>query len=288
MYAKIFSQIFDSTLADNWQHRHVFEDLLKLSDQRGYVDMTPESIIARTRLPADMVMEALKALMLPDPRSRSKEEGGRRIVLIDSDRPWGWRIVNYLHYRGIKNEFDRTGYMRNYMRDKRSLDSVKPQSNNVKLSPSASASVQEEKESEEKPKSKPMIQHPTPESLARYGRIKDALHAAMRRKPNQTWDYAELSFLHEINQREGVEDELKELLAFQKKEGRYFPNSITALLSGWSSTLDRSRQPEDTNGKHQQNSPSRINGNTGTLNKPSAEKAARYTAIARRGIDSQV
>lgn len=284
MYAKVFSQIFDSTLADNWQHRHVFEDLLKLADQRGFVDMTPESIIARTRLPKEMVMDALQALMQPDPRSRSKEENGRRIVLIDPDRPWGWRIVNYLHYRGIKTEFDRTEYMRNYMRERRSLDSVKLQSNNVKLSPSASASVPKEKESEEKPE-KPMS--PTPESTARYERLRLALHQAMRRKPNQHWDYAEMSLLCEINKREGVEEELAELLAFQKRAGRFFPHSLYALLSRWSETLDQSRQPHEPNGTNRNNG-QQVNGNTGTLNKPSAEKAARYAAIARRGLDKPV
>lgn len=138
MFAKVFAQIFDSSIADNWKHRHVFEDLLKLADRHGIVDMTPEAICARTRLPREMVDEALEALSNPDPRSRSKEENGRRIVLIDPERSWGWRIVNYLKYREMRTEFDRTAYMRDYMRDYRALNSVKPQSNNVKLTASVS------------------------------------------------------------------------------------------------------------------------------------------------------
>lgn len=140
MFAKVFCQIFDSSIADNWKHRHVFQDLLILADRYGIVDMTPEAICARTRLPREMVDEAIAALSSPDPRSRSREEEGRRIVPIDPERPWGWRIVNYLKYREMRTEFDRTGYMRDYMRNYRQLNSVKPQSNGVKLSASASSS----------------------------------------------------------------------------------------------------------------------------------------------------
>ena len=35
LYAKVFAQIFDSSLADDWQVRHVFIDLLILADRHG-------------------------------------------------------------------------------------------------------------------------------------------------------------------------------------------------------------------------------------------------------------
>jgi hypothetical protein len=40
MFAKIFTQIFDSSIAEDYQTRHVFEDLLKLCDINGVVDIT--------------------------------------------------------------------------------------------------------------------------------------------------------------------------------------------------------------------------------------------------------
>ena len=107
MFAKVFAQIFDSSIADNWQVRHVFEDLLKLADINGVVDMTHEAIARRTNVPLDVVTKAIQDLEQPDPKSRSKAEEGRRIVHLDKHRNWGWVIVNYQQYRQIASEEQR-------------------------------------------------------------------------------------------------------------------------------------------------------------------------------------
>lgn len=98
MFAKVFTQIFDSSIADDWQVRHVFEDLLKLSTPQGIVDITPEAIARRTRVPLKVVKRAIVELEKPDPRSRSPECQGRRIIRLDDHRDWGWKIVNFRRY----------------------------------------------------------------------------------------------------------------------------------------------------------------------------------------------
>jgi len=123
VYAKIFTQIYDSSIADDWQVRVVFEDLLILANPDGEVDMTPESISARTRIPLEIIKRALHILQQPDPKSRTPDQEGRRLVLLNSHRDWGWLIVNYEKYRSIKREFDRRSYMRKYMSHKRKTDS---------------------------------------------------------------------------------------------------------------------------------------------------------------------
>ncbi len=107
MFAKIFTQIFDSSIAENWQTRLVFEDLLKLADINGVVDMTPEAIHRRTNVPLEMVKSGISELEKPDARSRNPDHGGARIVRLDDHRDWGWLIVNYGHYRGIASEEQR-------------------------------------------------------------------------------------------------------------------------------------------------------------------------------------
>jgi len=104
MYAKIFTQIFDSSIANDWQVRHVFEDLLKLCDRDGVVDMTVEAVSRRTAVPLEIVRNGIKKLMEADKESRSKAENGSRIVCIDEERGWGWKIVNYSRYRSIMSE----------------------------------------------------------------------------------------------------------------------------------------------------------------------------------------
>lgn len=105
LYARVFTQILDSSLADNWQARHIFEDLLKLADN-GIVDMTRQAIARRTNVPMSVVDECITFLESPDPSSRDAEEEGRRLVRIDKHRDWGWRIVNWMKYESIRTSAD--------------------------------------------------------------------------------------------------------------------------------------------------------------------------------------
>ena len=99
-YQPIFRSILQSSIARDYVVRHVFEDLLKLADWNdGEVDMTYDAIARQTGMPEEMVREAIKKLMQPDPESRNQDEEGRRLVPIDEDRSWGWRIVTFQFYR---------------------------------------------------------------------------------------------------------------------------------------------------------------------------------------------
>jgi len=119
MFAKVFTQIFDSSIADDYEVRHVFEDLLKLSDMEGVVDMTIEAVARRTNVPFEIVARAIGVLVAPDSRSRSPDYEGRRLLPLDERRGWGWKIVNYGVYREIRNEEDRKEYNREAKRRER-------------------------------------------------------------------------------------------------------------------------------------------------------------------------
>lgn len=119
MYGKIFAQIYDSSIAENYLVRLVFQDLVVLSDSSGAVDMTVSAIARRTNVPLEIVDHALSVLSQPDQSSRSGAEGGRRIVPLDSHRDWGWHIVNYAHYRGVTDEESRRAYFRDRKRQER-------------------------------------------------------------------------------------------------------------------------------------------------------------------------
>lgn len=125
MFTKVFSQIFDSSIADNYRHRHVFMDLLVLADSEGVVDMTAGAIARRTNVPLEQVQEALDALCAPDLESRTPTEDGRRLLPIDTARGWGWRIVNYEVYRQLRDEESRREYFRTYRAAKRAEENAK-------------------------------------------------------------------------------------------------------------------------------------------------------------------
>ncbi len=132
MFAKVFAQIFDSSIAENHEVRHVFMDLLVLADSDGCVDMTSAAIARRTNVPLEVVERAIAILSAPDEATRSPAEQGRRIVPLDPARSWGWRIVNYSHYREIRDEENRREYFRVYRREQRKKANVRLGSKNIR------------------------------------------------------------------------------------------------------------------------------------------------------------
>ena len=71
MYTKIFSQIFDSSLAEDYVARHIFMDLLVLADPQGRVDMTLEAVSRRANVPIKVLQKAICKLCKPDANSRT-------------------------------------------------------------------------------------------------------------------------------------------------------------------------------------------------------------------------
>lgn len=103
MFARIFLQILDSSIAEDWQLRHIFEDLLKLMDYKdGTIDMTREAISRRLNIPLKVVNEKIHILESPDPKSRDPHMEGRRLERMDEHRDWGWRVVNFEKYKDLK------------------------------------------------------------------------------------------------------------------------------------------------------------------------------------------
>lgn len=107
VYAKLFTSIYQGTLRGNSHGLLVFTNLLAHCDKDGVADIHPRAIAEEVGLSQDQVRAALDVLESPDDESRSPEEQGRRIVRMDEHRAWGWRVVNYVKYRAIRNEDDR-------------------------------------------------------------------------------------------------------------------------------------------------------------------------------------
>lgn len=102
MFVKLFQQILDSSIADNRKLRHFFTDLLLCADGSGLVIMTPHAIARRIGADVDEVLWGLAELEKPDPMSKTVDHEGRRIEALDG-HGYGWRILNYEHYRAMRD-----------------------------------------------------------------------------------------------------------------------------------------------------------------------------------------
>lgn len=98
-YTPLFDSLTRGTLCGRWPDIGLWPIILSLADKNGIVDVTPLYIAGITGLSVDEVVPCMRRFCEPDPYSRSQDHEGRRLVLLDNHRDWGWRVVNHGKYR---------------------------------------------------------------------------------------------------------------------------------------------------------------------------------------------
>jgi len=119
MYGKIFDCMYEGTLYGHWEAIVTLQQMLVLCNSEGVIDMTPQAISARTSIPLEIIIKGIDILSEPDPYSRTPGEDGKRIVLMDVHRPWGWLIVNHAKYQKLRNRQDKLEADRQRIGEKR-------------------------------------------------------------------------------------------------------------------------------------------------------------------------
>lgn len=120
-FTKLFSSITESTVwCESDQVRIVWITMLAMANKNGYVFGSVPGLANRARVSVEAAREALFRFQQPDIDSRTKEFEGRRIAEVDG----GWRLLTYAKHRAIRDEEERRTYMRDLMREKRSVSKV--------------------------------------------------------------------------------------------------------------------------------------------------------------------
>jgi hypothetical protein len=127
MYGKTFTALWEGSMVGQSDPQLVFIFLFCHCDRSGFVEAHPAIVSVKTGLSIERVEAALSYLEATDPRSRSKAEGGKRIIRLDGDHSAGWKVVNYEYYRGLRRAEDRREYQRQYWHT-RKLKSTQPPS----------------------------------------------------------------------------------------------------------------------------------------------------------------
>lgn len=116
MFGKVFASLWQGSMVGQSDAQLVFVYMIANCDSDGHLDQTQEVIAALTGIPVERVQRALDLLSAPDPRSRTTDHEGRRIMLVDPARGWGWLIVNHAKYMAMRNEEVRRVQNRERMR----------------------------------------------------------------------------------------------------------------------------------------------------------------------------
>lgn len=98
-YTPVFDTLTKGTLCGKWPDIGLWPVLLSMADWKGEIDATQQYIAAVTGLALADVMKCLDRFCNHDERSRSGESGGARLELVDPERGWGWRVINFQKYR---------------------------------------------------------------------------------------------------------------------------------------------------------------------------------------------
>ena len=100
-FTKLFQSIVHSTIWREPMHvKIVWVTLLAMANRRGYVAVSVPGLADLAKVSLEQCVEALERLKSPDPWSRTKEHGGRRVLEDDG----GFLIINYEKYRNMIDE----------------------------------------------------------------------------------------------------------------------------------------------------------------------------------------
>ena len=103
-YTKLFQSIITSTIwGEDDQTKIVWITLLALADKNGEVQGSLPGVARMACVSTEAVEKALSKFLSPDPYSRTTEDEGRRIEVIDG----GWHILNHKKYRDMASDEDR-------------------------------------------------------------------------------------------------------------------------------------------------------------------------------------
>lgn len=116
MYGKHFQSMYTGSMVGSGPVTFAVWGYVISHVRDSYVELNPVILAAIIGCTPDDIDQAISALCQPDPRSRSKDYEGRRLI---QSAEFLFFVPTYEKYHNIRNDEGRREYMRNYMRDYR-------------------------------------------------------------------------------------------------------------------------------------------------------------------------
>jgi len=171
-YTKLISSITESTIwCEDSDVRIVWITMLAMTDMHGRVFASVPGLANRAQVSLEKTELALDKFLSPDKYSRTPDNEGRRIGVIDG----GWLLLNHDKYKSMRDTDDRKEYKAAWMREKRANDATKAAAATPEQDPEvvdttvdnvdhggpsrtyAAAAASTELKEKEKPKEKPKV-----------------------------------------------------------------------------------------------------------------------------------
>jgi hypothetical protein len=234
-FIKLFSSIVTSSIWNQESdHRVVWITMLALANSHGQVLSTLGALARIANVPPEVCQAAVESFLAPDADSRTKDDDGRRIRVIDG----GWELVNYELYRQMLSDEERREYQAEYYlkrKQAKDLRGVNNRQQSSSLSREAEAEAEAEAHTQKRARDS---------SFAELTTVRQAINA-MFAQPTRRWTEPEERAIGALSARPEFSAEWATIEAHHQRlvaaDKRYFPQSVTSLLAKWAELLDRAR-----------------------------------------------
>ncbi len=109
MYGKCFESMYEGSMIGAGINVFAVWNYIITKARGGAVEVNPKMLAFTLGGTEKQVEDALEFLQRPDPSSRSKEEGGRRLI---REGQFQYRLVNWERYQNIRNLSEKREYNR--------------------------------------------------------------------------------------------------------------------------------------------------------------------------------
>ena len=109
MYGKCYESMYEGSMIGAGINVFAVWNYIIIKARGGSVEINPRLLAFTLGGKEEDVISALDFLQQPDPDSRSKDEGGRRLV---KEGQFQYRLVNWQRYQSIRNAEDKREYNR--------------------------------------------------------------------------------------------------------------------------------------------------------------------------------
>jgi hypothetical protein len=107
MYGKIYESIYSGSMVGAGLDVFAVWGYVLANTRRGLIELNPKLLAFILGGTEQEVAHAIHYLCQPDTKSRSKVEGGRRLI---KESEYQYRVVNWDDYQKIRDENDRREY----------------------------------------------------------------------------------------------------------------------------------------------------------------------------------